>query len=68
MKFAVFIDYAPDKESINALGPAHRQYLRGLLDQGQLFAAGPFTDLLGALWVYEAETPERAEALIQGDR
>ena len=67
MKFAAFIDYASDQEKINALQPAHREYLRGLFERGRLFAAGPFTDASGALWVYEAETPEQAESLIQSD-
>jgi uncharacterized protein YciI len=34
--------------------PAHRDYLRGLLDEGRLVTAGPFADDKGALLIYEA--------------
>ncbi len=67
MKFAAIIEYGEDKESIEAFGPAHRTYLRGLLASGRLVAAGPFADDAGALWVYEAETREAAEALLRDD-
>jgi hypothetical protein len=32
-----------------------------------LFAAGPFTDDSGALWIYEAETLDQAENRIEDD-
>ena len=67
MKFAAVIEYIADKEKIHALRPTHRQYLAGLLEKGQLVAAGPLTDDSGALIVYEAPTPEAAEALLKGD-
>ena len=44
-----------------------RAYLTGLLAKGQLVASGPFTDAPGALIVYEADSPEAAEALIAAD-
>ena len=66
MIFAAVITYT-DKAAIKAAAAAHRQYLRGLLHDGSLLAAGPFPHLGGALWVFEAETPEAAETTVRAD-
>lgn len=58
MKFVAIIEYGTDKEKVKLLHPAHREYLRTFLANGQLFAAGPFADDAGAIWVLEAEGPE----------
>jgi uncharacterized protein YciI len=67
MKYAAVIEYIQDKARIEAIRPVHREYLKSLLAKGQLASAGPFTDDYGALIVYEANTPEEAEALVKGD-
>ncbi len=67
MKVAAIIEYAQDKARIAEVRPVHRQYLAGLREQGQLVASGPFTDDSGALIIYEAESREAAELLLQGD-
>lgn len=67
MKYAAVIEYTPDKAKIEQVRPAHRKYLTSLLQQGKLAAAGPFTDDSGALIVYEADTPEQADALLKSD-
>jgi uncharacterized protein len=67
MKYAAIITYTQDKAKIAQERPAHRQYLGQLLQNGQLAASGPFTDDSGALIVYEAESREAAEKLLQGD-
>jgi uncharacterized protein YciI len=67
MKYAVLIEYIQDKEKIESVRPQHRQYLTSLLNKGQLEAAGPFLDGWGALIVYEAGSPEEAEALLRAD-
>lgn len=67
MKFAAIIEYASDKAKIASLRPVHRQYLSDLRQRGRLAASGPFTDDSGALIIYEAETKEEAEKLLQGD-
>ena len=56
MKFVAVIDYASDKAAIKAVGSAHRDYFRGLLDRGHLLGAGTFADDPGTVWIYEAET------------
>ena len=67
MKFVAIIDYTSDKAAIKAAGSAHREYFRGLLDSGHLFAAGPLADDAGALWIYEAETPSEADKRVRDD-
>jgi uncharacterized protein YciI len=67
MKFAAVIEYLTDKDKVEAIRPAHRQYLRGLLEKGKIAATGPFLDGYGALIIYEADSPEEAESLIKGD-
>jgi uncharacterized protein YciI len=67
MKYAAVIEYFPDVDRVNAVRPRHREYLTSLLEQGKLACAGPFLDNYGALIVYEAATPEEAEAILKGD-
>jgi uncharacterized protein YciI len=67
MKFAAIIEYTQDKAKIQAVRPAHRQYLVTLRERGQLAASGPFTDDSGALIIYEADSRDEAEKLLQGD-
>lgn len=67
MKIAAVIEYISDAAKVDAHRPAHRQYLRGLLESGQLAATGPFTDAPGALIVYEAASVAEAERLLKND-
>ncbi len=67
MRYAAVIEYITDAEKIQSIRPTHRAYLAELLAKGQLAATGPFTDGWGALIIYEADTPEQAEALLQAD-
>ena len=67
MKFAASIEYLQDPAVVEAHRPAHRAYLTGLLDHGKLFASGPYADGSGALIVYEADTPEEADAILKAD-
>jgi uncharacterized protein YciI len=67
MKFAAVIEYSQDKELVEKHRPAHRAYLTSLVEKNQLFASGPFEDSYGALIIYEADSPEAAEALMKAD-
>lgn len=67
MKFVAIIEYGTDKEKVKLLHPAHREYLRTFLANGQLFAAGPFADDAGAIWVLEAEGLEAVNEIVKGD-
>ena len=67
MIFAATIEYSQDKEKVKALHPAHRDYLRIFLENGQLRAAGPFAEDAGALWILDAEDAEAAQKIVQED-
>ena len=67
MKYAAIIEYGADKDRLKATHAAHRVYLRTFLENGQLRAAGPFSDDAGALWVLDAESAEQAEEIVRGD-
>lgn len=67
MKYAAVINYIPDQEKVQAVRPAHREYLSQLKSRGKLWASGPFTDGSGALIIYEAESEEEARRLLEGD-
>jgi hypothetical protein len=67
MKCAAIIEYTRDAAKISAARPAHREYLKGLLESGHLAISGPFIDDSGGLLIYETETLEEAEALLRED-
>ncbi len=67
MKFIALIEYDADQKKVDAVFPQHREYLRELLGDGRLVAAGPFTEHKGAVYVYEAESREQAEEWVKGD-
>lgn len=67
MKYAALIEYCTDRERIQAVRPAHRQYLAELRQRGQLAASGPFADDTGAMIIYEACDAAEAEALLRAD-
>ncbi len=67
MKFAALIHHDPNRSDVQAVFPKHRRYLRSLLEGGQLLAAGPLANDAGALWIFEAETLEAADAMIRAD-
>ena len=67
MRWAAWHEYTADPALVQATRPAHRAYLTTLLNEGKLFASGPYADGSGALIVYEADTPDAAEALLTAD-
>jgi uncharacterized protein YciI len=67
VKYAAVIEYSQDKVLVESNRPAHRVYLKSLLEKNQLFAAGPTEDGYGALIIYEADSPEAVEALMKAD-
>lgn len=67
MKYVAIFEYGQGKDNIAEVRPLHGQYLKGLLEKGQLVMAGPFTDGSGAMIVYEAASSEDAERMIQND-
>ncbi len=65
-KFALLLTYG-DRARRDETRPAHRDYLKSLLERGKLYGAGPFTDDSGALIIYEAADQREAESLLAND-
>ena len=64
--YAVMITYG-DRAARDRVRPNHRAFLQTQLDAGSLVSSGPFTDDSGALLVYEAESPEALQAILDQD-
>lgn len=45
----------------------HLDYLKKYLDEGKIYAKGPFLDHSGGLIIYNTETIEEARELIEND-
>ena len=45
----------------------HIGYLQKYIDQGKIYAKGPFTDHSGGLVIYNVDTYEEAKAIIEND-
>ncbi len=45
----------------------HKAYLQKYIDEGKIYAKGPFTDHSGGLIIYKVETLEEAKNLIEND-
>lgn len=56
-----------DKEKDNELLEIHKAYLQEHIDNGTIFAKGPFTDHKGGLVIYKAESYEEAKKLAEND-
>ena len=67
MKYVGYARYTNDREKIIAHRPAHRAYVRELLNQGKLALAGPFSDDSGGLFIYEVDSSEAASAIVAKD-
>jgi uncharacterized protein YciI len=67
MKFAHLCHYIDDLNWVAELRPAHRQYMAQLNSQNRLWAAGPFADGTGALFIYEAPDQHAAEEILHAD-
>lgn len=65
--FAALFEFTDDEALRLQTRPAHREYLRSLLEAGKIRLSGPWADDTGALVVYEAESMEEAQALLGAD-
>ncbi len=57
------IDSQKDSEILDI----HKAYLQKYIDEGKIFAKGPFTDHSGGLVIYKAESFEEAKELAEND-
>lgn len=66
-RFVALLNFTDDEALRMQTRPAHREYLRSLFDAGKLVTSGPWADETGALLIYEAESMEAAQALLDAD-
>lgn len=66
-KFAVNLVYTEDRDLLQRVRPAHREYLKGLSERGILLAAGPFSDDKGALLIYEVADANELQQVLDAD-
>ena len=66
--FAVQYQYVDDAATVTEHRPAHRDFLRDLLDRGIVLAAGAYTGgPAGALLVFRGDTEQDIAALLEAD-
>ncbi|WIV11514.1 YciI family protein [Proteiniborus sp. MB09-C3] len=57
------IDPEKDAEILDV----HKAYLQKYIDEGKIFAKGPFTDHSGGLIIYKVDSIEEAKKLAEND-
>ena len=65
--FVALLDFTDDADLRQQTRPAHREYLRSLFETGKLRLSGPWADDTGACIVYEADSLDEAQALLNAD-
>ena len=65
--FAVVYTFADNEAVRLETRPKHREYLKGLLEAGNIVMSGPFLDDTGALLVIEAESREQVDEFLAND-
>lgn len=56
-----------DKEKDNEVLEEHKEYLKKYIDQGKIFAKGPFTDHSGGLVIYSVKDIDEAKSILEDD-
>ncbi len=66
--YAVEYVYNPDLAALrDEHRPAHREWLKGLVEQGKMLSSGPFADGTGALLIFTADSEAELHQLISTD-
>lgn len=65
--FAVELVFTADVETRGQVRPAHREYLKGLLEKGTLLVSGPWTSDTGALLVYRTADEAELREILEHD-
>jgi uncharacterized protein YciI len=67
--FAVIYTYTDDSALRDATRPAHREYLRGLADEGALLVAGAWApgEAPGGLLIFRGEDKDAVQAFVDKD-
>ncbi len=66
MIIAVRYQYTAGRD-LSGIRPAHRAFLRGLLENGTLITSGPLPATDAALLILDAHSPEAALQLLEDD-
>jgi len=67
-QFAVEYTYEQNSDAVrDEHRPRHREWLRGLYDEGTLLLSGPFADGTGGLLIFSAADADRLADLLQVD-
>lgn len=65
--FAVVYTFADNEAVRLETRPRHREYLKTLLDSGNIALSGPFVDDTGALLIIEADSRAEVESFLAND-
>jgi uncharacterized protein YciI len=66
--FAVEYTYTENSDAVrDEHRPRHREWLRGLYDEGTLLLSGPFADGTGGLMIYSSSDADALAALLEAD-
>ncbi len=64
--YAAILETIDPKKDAELL-TTHKEYLQKYIDEGKIFAKGPFTDHSGGLVIYRVNSYEEAESLAKND-
>nr|WP_300003505.1 YciI family protein [Tissierella sp.] len=56
-----------DKKKDDEVLEEHKAYLQKYIDEGKIFAKGPFTDHSGGMVIYSTDNMESARDIIEND-
>lgn len=65
--YAVDTTYTLDRDKLLEVRPRHRDYLRGLADEGIVVAGGPWGDDTGGFAVFQVEDRAQLDRLLADD-
>jgi uncharacterized protein YciI len=65
--YTVDTTYVEDRDKLMQVRPHHRDYLRGLADQGIVIAGGPWGDDSGGFAVYQVDDRAQLDQLLAED-
>ena len=65
--FVVTYGYAADPIELNQVRPTHREWLGLMFAEGKLLASGPMVDRPAALLIFQAESIEELNQLLDND-
>lgn len=65
--YTVDTTYVEDRDKLAEVRPKHRDYLRGLVAQGQVLVAGPWAHDRGGFVIYQVDDRAHLDRLLADD-